>query len=194
MKKIIMLQIYFCVLKSYSQNQLELTVRWNTAINSYQVFGKSNFSINGFNIGPTQITIVVPSGAPDNSFQITSTSIGFGDTSILTSPIAAPNSDFHGITSMGNKIDLIQNQEILLFSFRFSDNNCREGCRLFNNELDPDSNALGMNGLDFKNSIYGITIEKFEDIYSSNYGNLGTICNECKYDIVVPFIINRIKK
>lgn len=194
MKKLFIIK--FCLLlalNSYSEIQIHLTVRWNITLNRYEVFVKPNFTAEKFSIGPTQITIVVPSNAPDGSFQITTTSIGFSDSSILISPISAPNSDFHGLSSIGGKIDLFQNQEALLFSFIFSDNKCREGIRLFNNESDPDSEALGMEGADFKNSIYGFNLGELKEIYSSNFENLGTICSVCKDKVVVPFVIKNKK-
>lgn len=192
MKKISLITaLILLALTSYLQGQIQLTVRWNTNLNRYEVFMKPNFTASKNSIGPTQISIVVPSDAPDESLQITSRSIGFSDADIITSPISAPNSDFHGLGSIGGKIDLFQNQESLLFSFIFSDNKCREGVRLFNNETDPDSKAPGMGGADFSNSIYGFNLDGLNEIYSSNYNNFGTVCTECKDKILVPFIIKK---
>lgn len=146
---------------------------------------KPNFSSTNF-IGQISITIVVPTEVPDAFFKIIShQSIGLSQSVVFV----APNFDFHPLFSNGFTIQLNQNQEVILFSFKFMDDRCREGIRIFNNDSDLNSNSQGIEGIDFKNSITDIL--KYVEIYSSNYNNNGTNCTDCKDKRTVPFIVQK---
>ncbi|MFN3851962.1 MAG: hypothetical protein ACK4NY_21170 [Spirosomataceae bacterium] len=168
-----------------AQGTIQLTVRWNTTANRYEVFARPSFTLNNFNWGPSQISVVVPNSAPDASFTITSIAAGaWSDNSKVYAPPALSTSDFHGVESNGAPINLTANTESLIFAFTFPDGQCRDGIRLFVNNVDPGSSAAGMSGGDFRNSISNALLE---DVYLSNYNNTGTLCNPCI--IVAPELI-----
>lgn len=168
-----------------AQGTIQLTVRWNTTANRYEVFAKPSFTLNNFNWGPSQISVVVPNSAPDASFTVTSIAAGaWSDNSKVYAPAALSTNDFHGVESNGAQINLTANTESLIFAFTFPDGQCRDGVRLFINNSDPGSSAGGMSGGDFRNSISNALLE---DVYLSNYNNTGTLCNPCT--IVAPELI-----
>lgn len=178
MKKIFLL-IAFSVftLGAMAQGTIQLTVKWNSTSSRYEVFAKPSFTQANFSWGPSQISVVVPSTAPDQSLSVTSIAAGaWVDNSKVYAPSAQSSNDFHGVESSGATIALTSGQETLIFAFTFPDGQCRDGIRLFVNGSDPGSSATGMGGGDFRNSISNATLQ---DIYQSNYNNTGTQCNTC---------------
>lgn len=186
MKKVIFSLIFSIIgLTSFSQGTIQLTVKWNTTANKYEVYAKPSFTQSNFNWGSSQIGIVVPSSAPDVAFTITSIGAGaWSDNTRAYSPSAQASNDFHAIGSNGAQINLTANTESLIFAFTFPDGQCRDGIRLFVNGTDPSSSAAGMSGGDFSNSIANAVLQ---DVYISNYNNTGTLCNPC--NVVAPELI-----
>jgi hypothetical protein len=175
---------------AYAQEEIQLSLRWNPKLSRYDVFAKPNFTKEQVFIGPTLITVVVPAESPDDIFKITSTDIGIGIGLSQDKVLSAHMVDFHTLSSMGGaKVDFVQNQELLLFGFTFMDNQCREGVRLFENEIDTDLMPAELQSYDFRNSIINpFTLQEF---YISNYNNIGTICFECKEKLIVPYLIKK---
>lgn len=173
MKKMLLFSALF-VLQSLFAQQIDLTIRYSDTNSRYEVYAKSNFTENGFTWGPSQISVLVPSSFPDQALLITSHAGGsWGDNSIIYAPSAAPNYDFHGVSTGGQLTNLVANQEILVFSFVSPVGSCSTGLRLFVNGTDPDSSQPGMSGGDFSNTIdNGATT----DVYNANYDNNGTGC------------------
>lgn len=186
MKKIFLSLIFSVTgLCASAQGTIQLTVKWNSTASRYEVFAKPSFTQSNFNWGPSQISVVPPSSAPDASLVITSVAAGaWSDNSKVFAPSALATNDFHGVESNGAQINLTANTESLIFAFTFPDGQCRDGIRLFVNGTDPGSSATGMNGGDFRNSISNAVLQ---DVYISNYNNTGTLCNPC--NVVAPELI-----
>ena len=169
------------------QNGIQLTVRWNTANNRYEIFAKSNFTQSNLTWGPSQITVVVPAATPNAPFMITSLAAGvWGNNTNVYSPTADATHDFHSVDSNGASTNLTNGVELLLFAFTLSDGQCRDGVRLFINTSDPNSSAAGMAGGDYANTIDYGQISK--DAYASNYANTGTQCT-ASCNVVAPELI-----
>ncbi len=184
MKKLI-LGIFLSILgvSSYAQGTIQLTVRWNTSLTRYEVYAKPSFTANSFPWGTSQISVVTPSSSPDQSLTITSVAAGSwtDNSKVFNFPASQPVNDFHGVESSGSAINLVANTESLIFTFTFPDGICRDGIRLFINNTDPSSSVNGMQGGDFRNTIYNAVLQ---DVYSSNYENTGTVCVPC--NIIAP--------
>jgi len=156
--------------------KVETTIRFNSTTSEYEVYGKPDFSAAVFNVGGgTQITVVLPKSIADAKLTITSVNGGvWADNSTVYAPTAAPNSDFHGISTTGAPMSWTTGQEKMLFKFSLT-GNCVAGVRLFENTSDPQSDAPGMLFGDYNNYI-GNAIN-FADVYKSNYDNTGTTCS-----------------
>lgn len=172
-------------LTSFSQGTVDLTVRWNTTLSRYEVYGRPTFTSASFTWGSSQVTVVTPSSAPNVALNITSANAGgWSSFNRIFAPAAAPTLDFHSVISSGQPVALTTGQETLLFSFTFPDGLCRDGIRLFVNTSDPSSSASGMQGGDFKNAIDNGLVA---DVYNVNYNNTGTTCSTCI--IIAPELI-----
>jgi hypothetical protein len=179
MKKILLSLLFSAFgLCAFAQGTVELTVRWSTTANRYEVYARPSFTQANFPWGPSQISVVVPNSAPNASLAVSSVAAGaWSDASKVYAPTPAqPTNDFHGVESSGAAINLTAGQESLIFTFTFPDGQCRDGIRLFVNGTDPASSANGMLGGDFRNSINNANLQ---DVYQSNYSNTGTLCNAC---------------
>lgn len=164
-------------LTSFAQGTIDLTIKWNTSLNRYEVYARPTFTSNAFTWGNSQVSIVVPASAPDASLNITSVNAGGWSTfNKIYAPTAASTLDFYSVISSGQPVSLTAGQETLLFAFTFPDGSCRNGVRLFVNTSDPSSSAAGMQGGDFKNTIDNGLVA---DVYNANYNNTGTTCSTC---------------
>jgi hypothetical protein len=180
MKRILTLVSFLMVaLTGYTQNRVDLTLRYNTSQSRYEVYARPNFSQVNYLWGSSQISVVTPTSVANAPFVITSLAGGsWVDASALYAPVAASGSDFHGISSGGQAVTLQAGQELLLFSFTLPGGGCVSGLRLFTNGTDPGSNALTMPG-DFTNAIYAGANNTGAGAYGSNYANTGTVCSNC---------------
>lgn len=177
-------------LASYAQGGIRLTVEWNAQSSRYEVFALSQTNRSNLAIGNAQVSLVLPSSAPDAKLVVTSHAGGnWADQKIISGPSSSAGNDFHGVVSTGGVVNLVANQGLLLFSFKFFDSVCRDGIRLYNNGVDPNSKATGFNGIDFQNSITGSTGQ----MYSSNVSNSGTKCSECPVQFSLPVLKKVIK-
>jgi hypothetical protein len=178
MKKFFLSLIFSAVgIYASAQGTIQLKVKWSSTASRYEVFAKPSFTQTNFNWGPSQISVVVPSTAPNTALIITSIAAGaWSDNSKVYAPSAQAINDFHGVESNGAQISLMANTESLIFAFTFSDGQCLDGIRLFINGTDPNSSASGMSGGDFSNSISNALLT---DVYIANYENTGTQCNPC---------------
>lgn len=160
----------------YTQD-LDFTLRYNTADNQYEVFGRANNSQPNFFVGGgSQLSIVLPETVPNSPLIINTVAGGlWTDNSQIFAPAATPNVDYHGIASNGSFMDWVFGEEILLFTFNIPNQTCLDGIRLFDNDNDPNSSEPSMNGGDFQN--YFANAFTFLDHYRSNYNNIGTSCN-----------------
>lgn len=175
MRRFLCLLTFFVVLLSGTSllgQNIELTLRYNLTLARFEVYALPDATIPAFTWGPSQITIVVPASVPNNAITITSVNGGaWLDNSRVYAPGADPAHDFHGVGTLGAITDLVSGQEILLFYFNLPVNDCTPGLRLFINGSDPDSEAPGMLGGDFANTIDNGQIA---DVYAGNYNNIGT--------------------
>ncbi|MEZ0484678.1 hypothetical protein [Fibrella aquatica] len=135
------------------QNSPQISVRisFNTETNRYEVVARPNFSSRNFAWGPSQVSVVLPAEIADQTLSIRSVNAGsWSDNSVVYGPAAAKDRDFHGITSQGEKLDLVAEQDYVLFDFGLKPGYV-EQVRLFDNVRDPGSEQVGMKGGDFKN-------------------------------------------
>jgi hypothetical protein len=188
MKKILFLALCgFMSFTSFAQGLIDLTVKWNATQSRYEVYARPNFTSASFTWGPSQVTVVVPATAPDALLTINSVNAGgwsLNTSNQVFAPAASPNNDFNGVQSSGQSVALTANQETLLFTFTFSDGQCRDGVRLFVNSSDRSSSASGMKGGDYKNAIDNGMVA---DVYNINFNNTGTTCTTCS--ITAPELI-----
>lgn len=146
----IVLISWFLSLPAIGQSTITIRMAYNTDQNRYEVYARPTFTAKGFSFGPSQVSVVMPVAAPDDVLAIRSTSAGtWADNSMVLKPTAAPQSDFHGISTQGGKADLTAAQELLLFDFALKQG-FLSGVRLFVNGSDPDSDKPGMQGGDFR--------------------------------------------
>lgn len=179
------LLLFFALISSISGwSQVRLTLSWNATAARYEVYALSQTPQKNFPIGKARVGVVTPDSAPDSKLNVSSHQAGnWSDNKFITRPDAAAKNDFHAVESNGGVVNLTANVPLLLFSFTFSDAQCREGVRLFNNGADPAANAAGLNGLDFSITLLG---GGNVQVYHSNYSNAGTVCMDCPVEFTVP--------
>ena len=149
-----------------AQKKLNLFIKYDSNFERYEVFVKPNFSQKNFIWGPAQISLVLPSNVLVEKIQVRNVDGGtWEDNSVVIAPEVRPELSFHGISSGGDKVDLVENYESVLFYFSLPKNLSPNSVRLFDNVNDPKSNAKGMLGGDFRNTIVDITgVERFSEI------------------------------
>ena len=154
---------------SLAQKGLELTLKYNESSDKYEVYAKPNFTKRNFLLGPSQITLALPSSVADERLRISNVDGGaWEDNSIIYSPAANTNRDYHGIATLGAKTDFVEGNETLLFSFSLAKGINPTDVYLFENGKDPNSSASGMKGGDFSNSLNDAISG---DFYLRNYRN-----------------------
>ena len=152
---------------SYAQKGIELTLKYNESTAKYEVYAKPNFTKRNFNLGPSQITVVLPSVVTNEKLRIQNTDGGsWEDNSIVFAPTVNTKVDYHGIATMGAKTDLVEGYETLLFSFSISGVVDPSQVKLFENADGPSSSSPGMKGGDFANTLNDALSG---DIYMGNY-------------------------
>jgi hypothetical protein len=157
-----------------SGQNIQLTLRYNIPQARYEVYARPDASNPSFTWGTSQISVVTPASVPDMALVVTSVNAGsWIDNSRIYAPAAQAANDFHGVGSSEAPVNLVANTEILIFHFTLPGGGCTDGLRLFINGTDPNSEAAGMGGGDFSNTIdNGMNTE----VYTSNYDNTGTSC------------------
>ncbi|MEZ0538334.1 hypothetical protein [Fibrella arboris] len=136
-----------------AQSSPEISVRlsFNAAANRYEVIARAGFSARNFAWGPSQVSVVLPASLADQPLSIRSLLAGsWADNSAVFAPAAAPTADFHGITSQGDKLDLVAGQDYVLFDFGLQPGYV-DKVRLYDESKDPNSAQAGMQGGDFRN-------------------------------------------
>ena len=173
--KILLLAGLFMPSQYLFSQQIDLTLKYVTATNVYEVYARPTFTQNNFFFGGgSQITVVLPASATDASVATVTVNGGpWVDNSQVYAPAADATHDFHGIATNGSPVNFTANTELLLFRFTIADG-CLNGVRIFNNTSDPLSAAAGMNGADFRN--YLSNVFTLTDAYGTNYANIGTTC------------------
>lgn len=179
MKKIQMIVAFLSIgSATIAQKTLELTVRYNTDVDKYEVYARPNFTERNFHLGPSQITLVVPSAVSDEKLRIFNSDGGsWEDNSIVYAPAANAQSDYHGISTLGAKTDLSEGQESLLFYFSLPKGINAADVRLFENGKDPNSSAPGMKGGDFSNSLNDALSD---EVYLKNYKKVSSKATDNK--------------
>ncbi|MEM9545857.1 MAG: T9SS type A sorting domain-containing protein [Bacteroidota bacterium] len=169
--RIVTLLIFFLIsgLSRAQVEEVDLLMRYNCETNEYDVSLKimegSAMAIPDRAQFNAQISIVVPAGenvvitnrymplqSNQNYQGIVPMDWGLGNP--VYAPAAQPESDFYAIipklspASFYN--DLAQEEEVMLFSFVVgATGQYDESVRFFDNGVDPDDSAPGMNGADF---------------------------------------------
>lgn len=150
-----------------AQKSLELTLRYNNESDKYEVYARPNFTERNFHLGPSQITVVLPSVVADEKLRIFNSDGGsWGDNSIVFSPASNSRYDYHGISTLGAKTDLSEGQESLFFYFSLPKGINPADVKLFENGKDPNSSAPGMKGGDFSNALNDALSD---EVYLRNY-------------------------
>jgi hypothetical protein len=169
MKKInITLLIFvFATTIANAQKKLNLMLKYDKDFDRYEVFVKPNFSQKNFTWGPSQISLVIPSNVLVDKVKIKNLDGGaWDDNSIIIAPEIASDKSFHGISSGGDKTDLTEGHESVLFYFSLPNNVKPDLVKIFDNETDPKSNERGMLGGDFRNTIVDMSGKDwFSEVY-----------------------------
>jgi hypothetical protein len=162
---------------------VEYTIRYNLTLSRYEVYARSSATAAQFNWGSSQVSIVTPASLTNAPFTVNSVAAGgWSDNSQIYDVFG---SDFHGVGSTGLKVDLVANQETLLFHFTLPGGACVPGIRLFVNGVDPASSVPELKGGDFANTMYSANdILGSNNLYIQNYANTGTVCTAC--NLVAP--------
>lgn len=163
MKNILLITsiLFLKVLGADAQKKLNLSIKYDANFERYEVFANPNFSQKNFIWGPSQISVVLPSNVLVEKIQVRNVDGGtWEDNSVVIAPEANPEVSFHGISSGGDKVDLVEDYESVLFYFTLPKSVSPTKVRLFDNQNDPKSNAKGMLGGDFRNTIVDITGEE----------------------------------
>ncbi|RDI09726.1 gliding motility-associated C-terminal domain-containing protein [Flavobacterium sp. AG291] len=173
--KILVLVGLFMPAQYLFSQQIDLTLKYVSATNTYEVYARPTFTQNNFFFGGgSQITVVLPATVTNTGIGITSVNGGpWVDNSQVYAPAADATHDFHGIATNGSMVNFTAATELLLFRFTITEG-CVNGARIFNNASDPLSAAAGMNGADFRN--YLSNVFDLQDYYGTNYSNTGTVC------------------
>ena len=166
----------------FGQKKIELSIKYSQEDDTYAVYAKPNFTKRDFTWGPSQVTIVLPASIANEKLRIRNIDGGaWEDNSLIFSPEVDANKDFHGFASSGNKTDLVENNESLLFYFSIPNKVAENEVRVFDNEKDPKSSEEGMKGGDFGNSIADAT---GNDLYAGIYGKPKVATKERKSEVV----------
>jgi Secretion system C-terminal sorting domain len=166
---------------------LELTMRYSLPQARYEVYARPTASLNGFNWGPSQITVLTPASVPNMPLVVVSAAGGaWQDNSNVYAPTALPGFDFHGVGSLGAPTNLVVSVEKLIFHFTLPGGGCTPGLRLYINGIDPTSAGAGMNGGDFSNTVFAIvpSVPEGYESYIGNYENNGTVCVPLPLELV----------
>jgi hypothetical protein len=152
-----------------AQRKLDFTVKYDQEFDRYEVYAKPNFSQRNFTWGPSQITLVIPSNVLVDKLKIANVDGGaWDDNSVIQAPEITPDFSYHGVSTSGNKTDLTEGHESVLFYFSLPQKVNPAKVRVFNNETDPNSAAKGMLGGDFRNTVVDMT---GKDWFSEVYAN-----------------------
>ena len=101
-----------------AQKKLNLLIKYDANFERYEVFAIPNFSQKSFTWGPSQISVVLPSSVLVDKIQVRNVDGGtWEDNSVVIAPEVNPKVSFHGISSGGDKVDLVEKYESLLFYF-----------------------------------------------------------------------------
>ena len=151
----------------YAQKGIELSVKYNAESDKYEVYAKANFTKKNFLLGPSQITLSLPSSVTDEKLRIFNSDGGtWEDNTAVFAPAANTLVDYHAISTLGAKTDLVEGNESLLFYFSLPKTVAASEVKIFKNGSDPNSSASGMKGGDFSNSLNDAFAE---EVYLGNY-------------------------
>lgn len=152
-------------INALSQKKLNFILKYDSEFKRYEVCANPNFSEKNFIWGPSQVSLVIPSSVLVEKIRITNVDGGtWDDTSIILSPEVTPEKSFHGISSSGERTDLVENHEAVLFYFTLPNNINPSEVRLYDNKLDPKSSDKGMMGGDFSNTVVDVTgVERYNN-------------------------------
>jgi hypothetical protein len=151
----------------YAQKGIELSVKYNAESDKYEVYAKANFTKKNFLLGPSQITLSLPSSVTDEKLRIFNSDGGtWEDNTVVYAPAANTLVDYHAISTLGAKTDLVEGNESLLFYFSLPKTVALSEVKIFKNGSDPNSSASGMKGGDFSNSLNDALAE---EVYLGNY-------------------------
>ncbi len=147
-------------------------------------------------MGPAQISLIFPSDVLVDKVQIRNVDGGsWDDSSILQAPEITPELSYHGVATGGDKTDLVEANESILFYFTLPKNINPGAVRIFDNEADPKSSAKGMMGGDFRNTIIDMTgNDWFSEVYGKEKANILIKEKVADFDAVVyPNVITENK-
>ena len=153
--------------ESNAQKKLNLMVKYDQEFSRYEVYAKPNFSERNFTWGPSQISLVIPSNVLVDKIRVSNLDGGaWEDNSIVQAPEIASDKSFHGISTGGDKTNLVEGNETVLFYFTLPATISPSEVRIFDNDADPKSSDKGMMGGDFRNTIIDVTgNERFNNTY-----------------------------
>ncbi|WP_375448426.1 hypothetical protein [uncultured Fibrella sp.] len=132
--------------------ELRVSLSYNADRSQYEVYAEANFANDQFLLGPSQISVVVPKSVADQSLNVISSTGRWTDYSTVFAPATTPESDFHGVYTLGRSMAVQPGVPLLLFAFVLP-TGYLDGVRLFVNGQDPHAGRPGMMGGDFVNTL-----------------------------------------
>jgi len=168
--------LVFTVIHVNAQN-LDFELRFNDATSIYEVYVIPD-STNAlyFVGGGSQLSLILPQDIADVPLNITTVNGGlWTDNSRIFAPESDHIHDFHGVASNGSIVSLEKDEPLLLFTFELPDGSCRSDIRLYENSLDLDSEAFGMDGGDFRN-FFANVFRPYENCWKKNKNEVNATC------------------
>lgn len=172
-KTITILAILFCSVSIFAQN-VTFDLRWDSDNSRYELYVKRDITaVAPVTTGGTAaVTIVFPTQGVSGTRTLAHTSESvstFNPAGVIRSPNASSGNDYYVFNSVGGSsyIGVLNaNVEVLWMTFTPSDGNSE--ARLFENDIDPDSSADGMLGINAKSDFYVITIAGANNEFAGN--------------------------
>ena len=157
--------------------QVDVKLQFNDANSSYEVYAIPDFDNSMYFVGGgSQISILLPQDIQDVSLQINSVNGGvWTDNSMIFGPAADHVHDFHGIASNGARINFEESIPLLLFTFELPGGVCRSDVRLYENVVDINDKAVGMDDSDFRNFIANV-FEPYKNNWAQNENEVDNAC------------------
>lgn len=182
-----LLGAFLIMSSSYAQKKLNLSLKYDTDFDRYEVYVKPNFSQRNFTWGPSQISIVLPSNVMIEKINVKNIDGGaWEDNSVIQAPEVVFDKSFHGISTSGDKTNLIEGYESVLFYFTLPVKVNPNQIRIFDNKTDPNSSNKGMMGGDFRNTIVDISgNDLFNEVYLQEKRTVAEVEEKAGFNAVV---------
>ena len=172
-----MLFIFSCFVVEMQAQQVDIKLQFNESDAIYEVYAIPDFDNDMYFVGGgSQISILLPQDIQDVSLLVNSANGGiWTDNSMIFAPGADHVHDFHGIASNGALVNFETGNPLLLFTFELPGGACRSDVRLYENVVDINDKAEGMNDSDFRN-FFANVFEPYKNNWAKNEDVVSSAC------------------